>query len=279
MIFGYVTVACFALFLFDVFITLSQEVEVIWSRKLTPTSWLYACARYGGVAWSILSLISPTNRQSCFAVTVISDILEAFQFLTLAWFSALRVYALSEHRLWFSGLVFILSIVPFCIEIYGTTTQNIQFNTATLRCTAAEMASSAVAFRFSLSARLLMILADIIVLLLTWYRTYGTYQIVKEARFKTSFALLLLRDGTGYFIIILLLNILPLLAQAGKLGLALSVLVTLFQQATSMLIYRFLHNLRLADTVQHPGTLDFPSIPLFADGIAITTTREQPSTC
>ncbi len=49
------------LFLFDCLITLSQEVDAIWSRKWTATTWLYALTRYGTAMDQILLLTPAWN--------------------------------------------------------------------------------------------------------------------------------------------------------------------------------------------------------------------------
>lgn len=42
------------LFLFDCLITLSQEIDVLWGRKWTATTWLYMLTRYNTVIRQII---------------------------------------------------------------------------------------------------------------------------------------------------------------------------------------------------------------------------------
>lgn len=46
------------LFLFDCTITLSQEIDVIWARKWTTTTWLYAIMRYS-LAVDVIGCVMP----------------------------------------------------------------------------------------------------------------------------------------------------------------------------------------------------------------------------
>ncbi|KAI0086573.1 hypothetical protein BDY19DRAFT_351161 [Irpex rosettiformis] len=54
----YIQTAAAALYIFECVITFSQEVDVIWRRKWTMATWLYACTRYTALLYSILTMIS-----------------------------------------------------------------------------------------------------------------------------------------------------------------------------------------------------------------------------
>ncbi|KAI0340671.1 hypothetical protein BDW22DRAFT_1334252, partial [Trametopsis cervina] len=88
---------------YDIIITFSQEIDVIWSRKWTAMTWLFACARYGGFLMMWCSTLYFMGHDRCVYGLIICGRLV---------FSALRVYALSRRSLWPAGLVFALGMVP-----------------------------------------------------------------------------------------------------------------------------------------------------------------------
>ncbi|KAI0769531.1 hypothetical protein BC629DRAFT_1533884 [Irpex lacteus] len=61
LIIGYVTVSACVLFLYESLSTLSQEVDVIWRRKWTMSTWLYAATRYVTVAEQVVNLLPATS--------------------------------------------------------------------------------------------------------------------------------------------------------------------------------------------------------------------------
>lgn len=54
-------VAPSVLFLYESLSTLSQEVDVIWRRKRTMSTWLYAATRYVTVAEQVVNLLPATS--------------------------------------------------------------------------------------------------------------------------------------------------------------------------------------------------------------------------
>ncbi|RDX49773.1 hypothetical protein OH76DRAFT_511381 [Lentinus brumalis] len=59
--------------------------------------------------------------------------------------------------------------------------------------------------------RTCVLLGDVLVLFITWHSTYRMWRDGRTARFRASLSTLLLRDGTIYFIVILILSALQLL--------------------------------------------------------------------
>ncbi|THG96397.1 hypothetical protein EW026_g5432 [Hermanssonia centrifuga] len=115
-----------------------------------------------------------------------------------------------------------------------------------------------------LSVRLSMIAADILVLVLTWMKTYRNYKEATRVGLQAKVSSLLLRDGTTYFIALLLMNIaqvvlktLPSLGGDSPIGI--SVISTL----NPILISRFLLNLREAGQSDNQQSLSSFSAPRF----------------
>ncbi|KAI0769483.1 hypothetical protein BC629DRAFT_784596 [Irpex lacteus] len=87
----YVGVAFFALYFFDSIATFPQEVKVIWRRKWTVTTWLYAFTRYTTLIFGIQSFIPIPIRV---------------------------LYALLNAKVTVPAVVFFLNMVPFVMNLY-----------------------------------------------------------------------------------------------------------------------------------------------------------------
>ncbi|KAI0769502.1 hypothetical protein BC629DRAFT_785704 [Irpex lacteus] len=138
----YVTRAAPVLFLYEYITTLSEEVDVIWCRKWTATTWLYALTCYSTVLDQIVFLIPDWNfvryaragdelfristlrkcyHNSCKVEIRANNVLQLIRYLCFAWFSALRVYALSDGRFLMASVVLLLNVVPFATNMVSPT--------------------------------------------------------------------------------------------------------------------------------------------------------------
>ncbi|RPD69786.1 hypothetical protein L226DRAFT_264507 [Lentinus tigrinus ALCF2SS1-7] len=124
--------------------------------------------------------------QSCSSSTVLGYILDPIQYFPWAAFSAMRCFALSHHRL-LSIFVFLLSIVPLAINL-------VVFH---FDATGVEIPDIGTC----------LMAADLILILVTWYRLSRNALQIRE---RATFAYVLLRDGTTYFIALFTLNALQL---------------------------------------------------------------------
>ncbi|RPD58170.1 hypothetical protein L226DRAFT_536853 [Lentinus tigrinus ALCF2SS1-7] len=104
---------------------------------------------------------------------------------------------------------------------------------------------------FTIISRTCLIVADLIVLGVTWHGTYRTTQLVRVAageQSKHTYSGTLLRDGTTYFLILALLNVLHLLFTMLSItsdALQPASFVTIFSDPiTSILVSRFLIDLQ-----------------------------------
>ncbi|KAJ3004077.1 hypothetical protein NUW54_g4981 [Trametes sanguinea] len=146
-------------------------------------------------------------------------------------FSALRTFALSRGNWAISTFVFLLSMVPLGVNFVGFHEFNaacvplnalsqsqyhwlVVVNDPTIGCSKSSTVSEEMAKTckcMSADSSAVKMNIDVIVLLVTWMSTYGTIRLTDVAlKGRPSFVRLLVRDGTIYFTVLLILNTLHL---------------------------------------------------------------------
>ncbi|KAI0799614.1 hypothetical protein BC629DRAFT_1285243, partial [Irpex lacteus] len=80
------------LFLYESIITLSQEIEVIWRRKWTVMTWLYAFTRYTLVVDTVFLFIPTGNIEVLSLATRIAVIMSDALVLAVTWLKTARLY-------------------------------------------------------------------------------------------------------------------------------------------------------------------------------------------
>ncbi|EJF58123.1 hypothetical protein DICSQDRAFT_173216 [Dichomitus squalens LYAD-421 SS1] len=105
--------------------------------------------------------------------------------------------------------------------------------------------------RLEVATRSSLIASDLVVLFVTWYRTYQTAKLSLRSLRKESFAGILLLDGTIYFMVLLVLSVLQMtftltgVAEGGT-TLFTSVISFIEEPLTAILTSRFLIDLQNA---------------------------------
>jgi len=222
---------------------------LIWPRLRTWPSILFLANRVLiiiVVLVLVFDLVDWTTKPGCLTGMILDTITGALVYLMWALFSTLRVFALAKHAWPLSILVFILSMVPFGLTLWvGATTTGISIvhlsATETvciddLNVTLAELNGAQIGIYASLIA------ADLVVLAVTWTRTYRIKKEAVPLRMETPLATMLLRDGTVYFLGFLAMNIVQTIVWALNLNFAPT--DALEQVYTSIVISRFLLDLR-----------------------------------
>ncbi|KAI0684057.1 hypothetical protein BC835DRAFT_1294107, partial [Cytidiella melzeri] len=151
------------LYCFEWFVTVVQEVEHIWVKNWTLSTWIFAVNRYATMGALSLVLFVAAARKSLRPLLQ----LEALHELVVAEvFSGLRVFALCNRNVWLFLVVFALNMVPFATNMV-----------------------------MSLSTRGCVILADVIVLVVTWIKTFGTVREASRLKIKVPLSEIMIRDG------------------------------------------------------------------------------------
>ncbi|KAI0818721.1 hypothetical protein BC629DRAFT_1463743 [Irpex lacteus] len=239
---NYLNISANVLYLFDGIITIRQEVHVIWSRKWTVMSWLYALTRYNAAVNSILFLVPVTSLVSCKMGQYLSTAVMLMQFLCFALFSALRVYALSDGRYLTAVIVFALNLVPVATNLFICTITLIVEDSDV--CTSIPALSVKTQFLLTLTTRIAVILGDVLVLAVTWMKTAYVYKEALQLNLWAPYATILFRDGTIYFIGLLTLNVLDVLEFSIPTLWTLDIVQPFFIILPPMVVCHFILNLR-----------------------------------
>jgi len=202
------------LFVYEYAITLSQEVELIWSRRWTGPSALFILNRLGmamQVSSFVLYQLNWTTPQSCESGQVWYDISVIFSSTVWAVFSALRTYALGDRSWILTMSVFIPAMFSPLSILYITTTYDsvtvYRESESLTMCVVGNNWSATLDDQVEITTRAINIFVDVIIVLVTWRKTYTTTRMAREANTERPLARLLLQDGTIYFVALLLLNI------------------------------------------------------------------------
>ncbi|TFK91078.1 hypothetical protein K466DRAFT_483510 [Polyporus arcularius HHB13444] len=170
-----------ALIVYDQLLTFDREVRLVWRRKVTGATVLFLLNRYFLLARFLVifgaygissqevsssATDSPVRLYSCVQSVLAGEVLQTAPYLIWAAFASLRVYALTDHLWWLAAIVFFTSCMPLAT------------NTVMLLLT-----------------RSSVIIGDMIVLGVSWQKTYSTWRVAKSAAIKASFAATILRDG------------------------------------------------------------------------------------
>jgi len=160
-------------------------------------------------------------------------------------FSTVRMYAVSGGT-WLLAAVVVLSMVPATTNAYRAFRLSwyeiVPFPIKYLECQFGFTFSATTNTAFVISTRLCVIAADLLLLLVTWSKTYTMKKDADRNGIKVPLVRMLLRDRTLYFLTFMALNVLNI---AGDITNSLfGLLQSLILSLQSIFISYFLLNLR-----------------------------------
>ncbi|EMD31160.1 hypothetical protein CERSUDRAFT_89274 [Gelatoporia subvermispora B] len=242
-----VAAACFVIY--DHVCTMSREVDLMWGRKMSGAIFLYHMNRSLILLWTatnlVISFLSPVTVSSYVVSLYMGYAFELSLFVIWAVFSGMRVYALSKGNWPLTVIVILLSLVPVGSNAYYSYSGN-HWEIVTLpflgdQCLDFQDVSEATYIRAEIITRVCAMLADAIVLSVTWSSTYVTVLSARQRNVSTPLMSLLFRDGTLYFLGLLSLNALNI---AGWTSNVFIYAAQLSMPLSSAIITHFLLNLR-----------------------------------
>ncbi|OCH90408.1 hypothetical protein OBBRIDRAFT_793396 [Obba rivulosa] len=210
-VFGnYCDTATYVIVLYDYLLTLSTEVEVIWTRKMINlTSVLFLVNRYNTLlnvaSAALFVLLSQTTavRNLGYAFNAVTDLVS---YIVWASFSAMRVYSLDNRNLALASLALALGLVPFFTNLYPDVMQLMATLEFEGQCGVTWSLSDRLDDILEIATRVSIITCDVVVLYATLSNTYSLRVGRHSSSVKSSLVNMLVRDGTLYFLSLLFLN-------------------------------------------------------------------------
>ncbi|KAI0628580.1 hypothetical protein C8Q77DRAFT_1067798 [Trametes polyzona] len=210
---NYCIIASSALLFADTFMTITDEVQRIWRRRFTGATAVFLITRYVAVAERIVLLVSvflPTvedeGLHSCVPVLRLDDALTDISYLMFGVFLMLRA-----RGIWGKGWIPILILalltpVRPLLSLYNQVHYTpIAFGGPLYGCGA--VINNTLYSQLGIASRAAGLAIDATVLTLTWIRTLGMQRESRRLGLHTPLVTLLLRDGTLYFLTILVIQI------------------------------------------------------------------------
>jgi len=162
--------------------------------------------------------------------------------LVVALFTSLRMFAIWDKRLLIFCFVLALGLVSPVMEVwYYTRLSFLAAPSPFMGCATFVNLTQRTGIIFAFTTASFNIAVDCAILILTWLKTGGIWRHSKNIPLKGYLSTILLRDGAIYFLALLVLNALDIVAIQSQI---LGALPALTQVITAVLINRFLFNLR-----------------------------------
>ncbi|KAJ3476404.1 hypothetical protein NLI96_g11181 [Meripilus lineatus] len=250
---------------------MEDEIEVIWKRKFSGPSFLYLAMRICTLGYILLgtsltfapttvsvSTVSPQILrllvflrvecifQGCKRELIVRNIFLETALFAYAAFNTLRVWAI-WGRHWFPVVVvFPLSLIPLCINAHlasRTFIVGVEPNPIPVGICLGGIRETQAFF----SLRGSILVTDALILALTWARSYRIRKAATEAGVQANLATLIIRDGTLYFGVHFLVNMITIITNY-TLTLNPSPASSFSNPLTSILFCRFILNLRTYDS-------------------------------
>ncbi|KAL7283673.1 hypothetical protein ACG7TL_003109 [Trametes sanguinea] len=295
--YAYCGIAAVALLLYETCVTFEREYKHIWRRNASAATWIFTFNRYLVIAlYAFLvpgaftisdarfdpnvfafddSVLTVFAWDSCPPLVRIWQVLNILPYVVWAAFSSLRAFALLNRAWHISLLIAMLSLAPVWIYIVSTPIFMPRRNADGLEqyrdvhqfaenfppptnCIAVPKYSIELDRHLTVVARVCLILSDILVLCVTWTKTYGIVRLAREHGVDRSLSVskVLLRDGSTYFTVWTILNTLHIV---GTYVQSVQYLTTFTEAFTSILVSRFILNLREVASAPSPEDEDDPT--------------------
>lgn len=237
----YIQFGLTALVVYEYLLTFQDEVRMIWRRKWTAATVLFMMNRYLLIASIILQALPSTPESWCTVIPRITDGAALLLLIVFALFSALRVYAMWDRNIFLFLLVILPNLVPVGTNFFAAVVfRPVLVGPPLGQCMLDDPVPPKTDEMLVHATRISVIIADALVLVLTWVKTFHTVREAARLKMKVDVTTMLLRDGTIYFFVLLAINI-AIIATASTTASYISPFLT---NLTPVLISRFMLNLR-----------------------------------
>ncbi|RPD54831.1 hypothetical protein L227DRAFT_657331 [Lentinus tigrinus ALCF2SS1-6] len=234
---NYIFIASIIPLVYDYIITFDREVGLFWARSLTGASALFFAARYIPMLYVIFNLVkwypsipleryqypltssslpTPTDvgfakpRCSCDLLVKTSLTIDNLQSIAPAVFSGLRAFALTKNRA-LSLFIFVLFLAPFCVNMFQYHLGITGVNIPGFGCGETYPMTEAEVIIVTAVSRGGSIISDFLLVMVTWWNLKTSPSFARFVRGpRTSLVHVMLWNGSLYFIILFVLNVLHL---------------------------------------------------------------------
>lgn len=261
----WVRASVYVLAMYDYVITVDQEVSSVWKRKINATSVLLLAARWTMVLGAIILYIpSPQTLTGCKVATAVSEFLALSTLCIVAVFSGIRVYALWGGSIVLFSIVFLLEFTPVVANIYRLTKTT--YPTTPFVCIEIPNIDPGTFVTLIRVARIPVIVGNGLVVVVTWIRSFRQILDGRRQNLPVPLSTIIFRDGTVYFLLLLLINLLELCTNLSN------VFGSVCNVLPPILVNRFLLNLREVGGSEagHAGGVRTISTPVFRFTIDMT---------
>ncbi|KAH9838607.1 uncharacterized protein C8Q71DRAFT_752056 [Rhodofomes roseus] len=240
------TAATFSIYLYERAITFSREVDVVWRGPQRRFGYLYAGMHVSAILYfstNISSWAGMDCTRDRFIYPLYAACWCALSALTGV-ITAMRVYGvnLSQRRRWLLPAIiltlFLLGPIYAVVFVIYTSYQSSPYP---IVCSIGEK-RFAFTMQFEAIVRVCNIVADVLVLFVTWRATYANFNEARRLKTPLLLTQQLLKDGTVHFLVLLALNTVVLASWVAN-NLECSMFVDMF---TVVLLSRFVIGLREA---------------------------------
>ncbi|TBU23787.1 hypothetical protein BD311DRAFT_703315 [Dichomitus squalens] len=198
-----------ALLLYDTFLTLDREISFMWARGRVRMIMLLFVIRHVQLASYLFNILwtsyNSVSSQVCTWLTPLSSIASIIPYIGWAAFLGWRAYALSTSNLFVGILVFCCSASFAIPALFTTVAQSSIYVAAIPGCNSGwripVQEGTKVLARLLDVSRPLAVLADLIVLTLTWLKTQETWLSLRNSKHSRSLPVVLLENGFVCFFV------------------------------------------------------------------------------
>ncbi|KAJ6571495.1 hypothetical protein B0H19DRAFT_1372568 [Mycena capillaripes] len=252
---AYISLICLTLLFYDYFITADQEIQAYWGARITWATALFYLNRYVSMIGNAVPIIlenfwttkSP-RAEACRAIQTYHQYFSIVAQIFVAALLIMRTYALYERsrRILFltTGITLSAVIVGGAILFSGKGNSNDLSDVAKAGCASSLTVSESRRFGFAWMG---MLVFDITIFVLT-----ASKALVLSREQRGGLILLLIRDGSLYFLVIFVSNCANILTFFYAGPYTRGVATTFTNVISSVMISRLMLNLRLHATDTPP---------------------------
>ncbi|KAI8974840.1 hypothetical protein BD414DRAFT_497671 [Trametes punicea] len=202
----FISCAATTLVLYEHLITLRLEVQQIWKRAPSMATLLFVTTRYFLFLECVFALVGlyPIRNIgymlrcfSCSVVLWLHAVTSSALVIVMSAIAAIRVYALWDRNLHLLLVVMLTGLFPaFANLFFRSASTPYIIPTKFYSCQCAPTAMTALTYKsLSIATRVIAIVSDGLVVIVTWIKTYRIYTLTKRIGLRTGYSVLIMRDA------------------------------------------------------------------------------------